>query len=60
MGEVGVLCRTYCLKNGVVSRAVRDSMILCPPLVITREEMDEMLSRLSKSLDATAKELNIL
>ena len=60
MGQVGVQCRTHCLNNGVISRAVRDSMILCPPLVMNREEMDEMLSRLSKSIDATAKELGII
>ena len=34
-------------------------MILCPPLVITREELDEMLARLGKSIDATAQELDI-
>jgi len=32
---------------------VRDSMIISPPLVITRDEIDTLISRAVKSLDQT-------
>ena len=34
--KVGLTCREHCIANGLVMRAVRDVMILAPPLVITR------------------------
>jgi putrescine aminotransferase len=54
-GDVGTLCRDLCVQNGVVSRAVRDTMILAPPLVITPAEIDELVARLGRALDATAE-----
>ena len=35
-GKVGTLCRDNCIANGLVMRATRDTMIIAPPLVITR------------------------
>ena len=32
-GTVGMICREFCFENGLVMRAVRDSMIISPPLV---------------------------
>jgi putrescine---pyruvate transaminase len=57
--ELGVayLCREHCFKNGVVMRAVGERMIIAPPLVITRAEIDEMLRRIRMSLDDTLTEL---
>ncbi|MBB4304980.1 putrescine aminotransferase [Rhodobium orientis] len=57
VGDVGTLCRDISFKNGLVMRAVRDSMIVSPPLVITREEIDDFIERVEKTLDATLSEL---
>ncbi len=54
---VGYLCREHCFRNGVVMRAVGERMIIAPPLVITTEEIDEMIRRIRKSLDDTLAEL---
>lgn len=54
---VGYRCREHCFKNGVVMRAVGERMIIAPPLVITRAEIDEMMRRIAKSLDDTHAEL---
>jgi putrescine---pyruvate transaminase len=54
---VGYVCREHCFKNGVVMRAVGERMIIAPPLVITRAEIDEMLRRIRRSLDDTHAEL---
>jgi putrescine aminotransferase len=38
-------------------RAVRDTMILSPALVITRAEIDALVERARKSIDETAQAL---
>jgi len=40
-------------------RAVNDTMIMAPPLNMTKENIDEMIELASKCLDLTAKELGI-
>ncbi len=55
-GEVGTLCRDFCISNGLVMRAVRDTMIVAPPLVMTRAQIDELIDKARKSLDMTLQE----
>lgn len=55
--EVGTHCRDLCFANDLVMRAVRDAMVLSPPLVISRAEIDEMLARAKHSVDACADRL---
>ncbi len=50
-GSAGVACRDACSDNGLIMRAVGDSMILCPPLIITRPQIDEIVSKARQSLD---------
>lgn len=50
---IGGICRDYALANGLVMRAVGDSMIMCPPLVISKLEIDELIEITKKSLDQT-------
>ena len=56
-GTAGTLCRDYCFKNGLVMRAVGDTMIISPPLVINRSEIDELVEKAKKCLDLTQKAL---
>ncbi len=58
-GRAGTLCRDHCVKIGVVSRAVGDTMVVAPPLILTRDEADELVKRLRLALDRTAADLNI-
>ena len=53
--EVGIggICRDYALANGLVMRAVGESMIMCPPLIISKLEIDELIEITKKSLDQT-------
>ena len=39
----GTLTRDACLSNGVVSRAIGDTMVLAPPLVTEPEDLDRMV-----------------
>jgi len=51
--SVGMLCRSHCFGNGLVMRAVGDRMIIAPPLVMTREDIDEMMRLIVLCLDLT-------
>jgi putrescine aminotransferase len=51
--EVGMLCRGHCFREGLVMRAVGDRMIIAPPLVITRAQVDEMVGLIRRCLDLT-------
>ncbi len=51
--EVGMICRDHCFANGLVMRAVGDRMIVAPPLVCTKAQIDEMMERIRTCLDAT-------
>lgn len=50
---VGLACRGYCFDNGLVMRAVRDRMIVAPPLVITEAQVDELATLVRRCLDLT-------
>jgi putrescine aminotransferase len=50
-GKAAQIARDICIKNGLMVRAVRDSLVMSPPLVISFEEIDALLDILRKSLD---------
>ena len=50
-GQVGMLAREYSFANGLVMRAVRDSLILSPPLILSHEEAGELVRIAEKTLD---------
>jgi putrescine aminotransferase len=54
---VGMICRGHCFNNGLVMRAVGDTMIIAPPLVITKAEIDELVSKARLCLDLTLNDL---
>jgi len=51
--ELGMVCRGHCFGNGLIMRAVGDRMIVAPPLVITRAQIDEMMALVRRCLDLT-------
>ena len=54
---VGMICRGHCFNNGLIMRAVGDTMIISPPLVISHAEIDELVEKARKCLDLTAAEV---
>ncbi len=52
-GKTGLICRNFCFDNGLVMRSIRDTMVLAPPLVITKSEIDELMAQARVCLDLT-------
>jgi putrescine aminotransferase len=55
--NVGMICRGHMFDNGIVMRAVGDRMIIAPPLIMTRSQIDEMIALIRLCLDATHADL---
>lgn len=55
--DVGMICRGHMFDNGMIMRAVGDRMIIAPPLVMSCEQIDEMVSLIRSCLDATYQDL---
>ncbi len=53
----GMTCRGYCFSNGLIMRAVGDTMIIAPPLVITKQEIDELVEKARMCLDLAYRDL---
>ncbi|HKR36440.1 MAG TPA: aminotransferase [Steroidobacteraceae bacterium] len=51
---VGSRCAEYCIEQGLITRASADSILFCPPQIITALEIDEMFDRFGEALDRTA------
>jgi putrescine aminotransferase len=58
-GDAGTLCKDHCTENDLIMRAVGDSMILSPPLIISKSEIDELVEKAGLALDLTARDLGI-
>ena len=55
---VGMICRGHCFSNGLIMRAVGDTMIIAPPLVISKAEIDELVEKARLCLDLTLEQLH--
>jgi len=50
---VGPSCVEFAEAHGLIVRAIGDTISFCPPLVIDRSEIDELVSRFKHALDDT-------
>lgn len=50
---VGTLCRNIAVDNGLVMRAVGDTMVIAPPLILSHQQADELVDLAWKTLDMT-------
>jgi 4-aminobutyrate--pyruvate transaminase len=51
LGKLGMYVYEQAQKNGLVIRAIGDSIAFCPPLIITEDQIGDLLSRFAKTLD---------
>ena len=57
VGNVGIMCRDHCFDSGVIMRAVRDTMVSAPPLVISDKDMGVLVTRVWQALDKTMNDV---
>jgi putrescine---pyruvate transaminase len=57
--NVGTICRDHCFNNGLVMRAIRDTMVLAPALVVTESEVEQLLRKAKRCIDLTATDLGV-
>lgn len=56
---IGDLVDSYCHQFGLLVRPLINLCIMSPPLIITREQIDELVSALRQALEAAQKELGV-
>jgi putrescine aminotransferase len=49
----GTICRDFLVNNGLVMRAVGDTIVAAPPFILSHDEADEMIEKAWKCLDLT-------
>ena len=54
---VGAICRDFLSANGLVLRAVGDTIVAAPPLTLSHDEADELVEKTWKCLDLTQGEI---
>ena len=50
---VGTKCMQLCQEHGLIVRAVGDVIVLCPPYVVTEEQIGDIFDLLARGLDDT-------
>ncbi len=53
-------CRCIGFDNGVILRATGGRVLIAPPLVMTRAEVDELIAKMKHAVDQTAREIGVL
>jgi len=59
-GKAGPMVRDACIANGLMVRGIRDSVVMCPPLIVSTSEIDFMIDTIEKSLNQCLPALRAL
>ena len=57
-GVLGIHINKALQRNGIISRSTVDAAAFCPPLITTRNQIDEIIAALGKSLDEVQAEVS--
>ena len=53
VGKIGRMVAARAQENGLIIRAIGDTIAFCPPLIIEKAQIEEMLARFGKALEDT-------
>jgi len=56
--HVGAICRDFLVTNGLVMRAVGDTIVAAPPFTLSYAEADELIEKAWKCLDLTRQAID--
>jgi putrescine aminotransferase len=59
-GTAGPMVRDLCIENGLMVRGIRDTIVMCPPLIISHAQIDEMIGIICKALDLALPRLTAI
>ncbi len=59
-GTAGPIVRDLCIAGGLMVRGIRDCIVMCPPLIITTDQIDELVGKIRKALDEAEPRLRAL
>ncbi len=51
LGKIGAAVYEQAHNNGLIVRAIQDTIAFCPPLIITPDQVGDMVDRFQKTLD---------
>ena len=57
VGALGAMMNQELVENGVISRNMGDALAFCPPMIITKQQIDDLVNIVSRSLDVVSKQL---
>ena len=57
VGRVGLMAFETGHEEGLICRNVGDTLALCPPMIVTETDVDEIVARMGRILDRTAERL---
>ena len=50
-GTAGPIVRDLCIADGLMVRGVRDTIVICPPLIVTHDQIDTLVATIRRALD---------
>jgi putrescine aminotransferase len=59
-GNAGPVVRDFCIANGLMVRGIRDTIVMCPPLTISHQQIDDLVDIIARSLDQALPVLKAL
>jgi 4-aminobutyrate--pyruvate transaminase len=51
IGKAGALASTIGHEEGLIFRAIGDQLALCPPMIVTSDDVTEIMARMGRTLD---------
>ena len=59
-GKAGPVVRDLCIEGGLMIRAIRDTLVMSPPLIISHAEIDRLVETIGTALTKAAPKLAAL
>jgi len=59
-GKAGPIVRDLCIEGGLMIRAIRDTVVMSPPLIISHAEIDRLVETIGTALTKAAPKLAAL
>jgi len=59
-GHAGPIVRDICIRRGLMVRAIRDTIVFCPPLIVSHAQLDRLVDTVRAALEEATPILSAL